>query len=418
LRRHVVRVLVPIAVASVGVGLWSSLAPLAGAVVAPAQVKVELNRKTVQHQEGGIVREILARDGQKVRAGDPLVILGDVRGDAALSLLEDQLRAERIRGARAAAEAMLQARFHVPADLAGNGEHVAREQALFAARRRTLDDQLAALEIQLGEARQQAGAFESRMAAAETSARLAAEEVGDNDGLVQQGFMHRNRLLPMRRAEADYRSKVGEFRGEFAATRQRIGEIESRAAQTRNQYLQQAADESKEASARVRDLEDRVRPSRDQVERQIVRAPVDGEVMALRISAVGEVVGPREPILELVPVHEKLVIEAHIRPEDVDYVRKGAAAEVRLTTPDARNARMLRGKVVFVSPDRVSRPDRGDSWFIATAEVDATSLAGQPDTRMQAGMAAERYVTTSERSLLEYLAKPLGGFAHRAMRER
>src|SRR5262249_8435992 len=124
--------MVPLAVVAVLSGLWLAAAPLAGAIVAPAQIKVELNRKTVQHQEGGIVREILVRDGQKVRAGDPLVVVGDLRSSAELSMLQDRLQAELARQARAAAEAALQPRFVAPA---GAGEHAAREQALFAARR-------------------------------------------------------------------------------------------------------------------------------------------------------------------------------------------------------------------------------------------------------------------------------------------
>jgi HlyD family type I secretion membrane fusion protein len=147
-----------------------------------------------------------------------------------------------------------------------------------------------------------------------------------------------------------------------------------------------------------------------------VRSPVDGEVMALRVSAPGEVIGPREPILDVVPAREKLVVEARIRPEDVDYVRKDSAAEVRLTAFDARTTPLLPGKVVFVSPDRMTRPS-GESWYIATVELDAEALQRHRELRIQAGMPAELYVTTSRRTLFEYLARPVAIFAHRAMRE-
>jgi len=415
LRARVYAFVIPLVAAAVLMTLWSATAPLSGAIIAPAQVKVELNRKTVQHQEGGIVRKILVRDGQKVRAGEPLVVVGDVRSDAALSLQRDQLRAELVRKARAAAEIALAPRFAPPREEAAS-EHAAREVALFAARRRTLDEQVASLEAQIRDAHTQTAALESQIAAGETSAKLSLEELEINDKLAKQGFVHRSRMLSLERTAADYRSRIGEARSDLAAARQRIGELHARIAQARNQYQSQAADEHRDASTRVRELEERLRPSQDQVERQLVRSPVDGEVMALRVSAPGEVIGPREPILDVVPAREKLVVEARIRPEDVDHVRKDAAAEVRLTAFDARTTPLLPAKVVFVSPDRVTRPG-GDSWFIATVELDAAGLQRHRELRVQAGMPAELYVTTSRRTLFEYLARPVAIFAHRAMRE-
>ena len=418
--RQTRRAVLPPAVVVSLIALWSATAPLSGAVVASGQVKVELNRKTVQHQEGGIVREILVRDGERVRAGQPLVVVGDVRSDSELSLLQDQLRAARIRSARAEAEAALQSRFSAPADLAGQqeaAEHLAREHALFAARRRTLDEQITALEKQIREAHTQAGALEARIAATETSARLSAEEVEMNNKLVREGFINRTKLLGLQREASDYVAHVGEYRSELALARQRVGELEAHIAQARNQYQQQAADELKEASAKVRELGERLRPSQDQVERQMVRSPVDGEVMSMHVSAVGEVVGPREPILDVVPEHEKLVVEAHIHPQDIDHVHKDAPAEVRLSAFDARAVPLLPAKVMFISADRVTEPDTGESWFVASVEVDAASLKNYPQIHLHAGMPAELFVTTPERTLLQYLTKPLNLFASRAMRE-
>ena len=413
LRRQIRDLLIPLAAVAVLGGLWTATAPLSGAIVAPAQVKVELNRKTVQHQEGGIVREILVRDGQKVRAGEALVVIGDVRSDAELSLLRDRLNAELVRKARATAEAALEPRFGV----ALTSEHAEREQALFAARRRTLDEHVASLQAQIRDARAQAAALESQIAANEASARLSAEEIEINEKLAKQGFVHRTRMLSLERSAADYRSRIGEAQSDLAAARQRAGELQARIAQARNQYQSQAADELKEASARVREIEERLRPSQDQVERQMVRSPVDGEVMAMRVSAAGEVIGPREAILDVVPAREKLVLEARIRPEDIDYVRKDGLAEVRLAAFDARNTPLLPGRIVFVSPDRVTRPNSAESWFVATVELDTAALQNHPHLRLQAGMPAELFVTTSERTLFEYLARPLAVFASRAMRE-
>ncbi|MET1081500.1 MAG: HlyD family type I secretion periplasmic adaptor subunit [Burkholderiales bacterium] len=420
LRRQILRTLVPLTLVVALCGVWSATAPLAGAVVAPGHLKVELNRKTVQHREGGIVREILVRDGQRVRAGEPLIAVVDLRSDADLNVLQDQLRAEQIRQARAAAEAALETSFAVPPTLTDNAkaiEHLARERGLFAARRRTLDELLPALRSQIRDAQAQVSALATQIAAGESSARFSAEELEVNDRLAREGFIHQTRLLMVKRAAADYRGRVGEYRSELALARQRVGELEVRIAHARNQYQSQAADELKEASAKVRELEERLRPTQDQVERQIVRSPVDGEVMAMRVSAVGEVIGPRDPILDIVPSREKLVVEARIPPEDIDYVQRNSAAEVWLTALDPNTAPRLPGTIVFVSPDRVTQPETGESWFVATVEVDASSLENQREIRLQAGMLAEVYVTTPERTLLEYLAKPITVFARRGMRE-
>ena len=230
--------------------------------------------------------------------------------------------------------------------------------------------------------------------------------------------MQRARLLQLQREEADSRSRLSESQSELELARQRTDELQARIVQARNEYQQQATDEAQRGRrSEIRELEDRLRPSRDQAERQYVRAPVDGRVMALQVSSVGEVIGPRDPLLDIVPTQEKLVVEARIRPQDINHVREHAAAEVRLTAFDARTTPLLAGEVVFVSPDRITSPESGESWFVATVEVDATALKHHPEIQLQAGMPAELFVKTPERTLFEYLAKPLHAFAGRAMRE-
>jgi HlyD family type I secretion membrane fusion protein len=420
LRRQTRLALIPLAATVALLALWMSAAPLSGAIIAAGKLKVELNRKTVQHQEGGIVRSILVRDGELVRAGQPLIVLGDVRNDAELNMLRDQLRAERVRNARASAEAVLAAQFQLPAELAaapGASDDLSRETAFFQSRRRTLDEQIASLEAQMRDARAQSAALTRQIDTTAASATLAAEELEINEKLVRQGYVQRARLLELQRGESDYRSRLSEAQGDLALAQQRSGELQARIAQARNQYQQVATDESRESAARIRELEERVRPSQDQAERQFVRAPVDGRVMALRVSSVGEVIGPRDALLDIVPTQEKLVVEARIRPQDIDHVREHSTAEVRLTAFDARTTPLLPGTVVFVSPDRITSQESGESWFVATVEVDAAALKDHPSLRLQAGMPAELFVKTPQRTLLQYLAKPLNAFATRAMRE-
>lgn len=420
LRRLARHAWIPFAAILGMLAVWSLTAPLSGAIVAAAKLKVELNRKTVQHQEGGIVRQILVRDGELVRAGQPLVVIGDVRNEAELSLLIDQLAAERIRNARASAETVLAADMQAPADLVESPrarEHLTREQALFAARRRTLNEQIAALSAQIRATQAQGAALARQIESTETSAKLASEELDINSKLARDGFVQRARLLQLQRDASDYRSRLSESQSDLALARQRTDELQARIVQARNEYQQQATDEAKEATQKIRELEERLRPSRDQADRQYVRAPVDGRVMALRVSSTGEVIGPRDPLLDIVPTQEKLVVEARIRPQDINHVREHSAAEVRLSSFDARTTPLLTGEVVFVSPDRITSPETGESWFVATVEVAAAALKNHPEIRLQAGMPAELFVKTPERTLFQYLAKPLNAFASRALRE-
>jgi HlyD family secretion protein len=224
-------------------------------------------------------------------------------------------------------------------------------------------------------------------------------------------------VLTLQRADADARARLGESRGELALARQRLAELQARMAEARNRYQQSATDELKQSSAKLRELEERLRPSKDQVERKAVRSPVEGVVMGLRVTAPGEVLAAGAAILEVVPSNELLVVEARIRPQDINHVYADAQAKVRLASYDARKTPMLPGRVTFVSPDRVSDAETGESWFAATVEVDAAALEHHPEIQLKAGMPAELFVTTSDRTLFEYLVDPITAFTNRAMRE-
>jgi HlyD family type I secretion membrane fusion protein len=417
IRRQRLRAFIPVAIATGLLVLWSVTAPLSGAVIAAGKLKVELNRKTVQHQEGGIVREILVRDGQRVRAGQPLIVVGDVRNEAELSMLSDQLDAERLRHARALAEAALASSFARPREFSVSDELFQRERDLFEARHRTLNEQVAALHTQIRDTQTQVVALSQQIESTTAATKLADEELAINEKLVRDGFVQRARLLQLERDVADYRSRLAESQSDLAQARQRGSELQARIVQVRNQYQQLSTDEAKEASARIRELEERLRPSRDQAERRYVRAPVDGRVMALRVSSVGEVIAPRDPLLDIVPNNEKLVVEARIRPQDINHVREHSRADVRLSAFDARTTPLLPGEVTFVSADRMTSSETGEAWYVATVAVSTAALSDHPEIQLQPGMPAELFVKTPERTLFQYLAAPITAFTSKAMRE-
>ncbi len=417
LRRHAAAAVLALVAA---VGLWSAAAPLSGAVVAAGVVRTEHNRKVIQHQEGGLVRRVLVRDGQKVQAGELLAVVADVRSDAGLDLLRDQQAAERLRRARLEAESEGLASFGVPAELQGlpgMADLAGRERKVFASRRAALDEQLAALTRQAGESARQAEALQAQIDGTEQALKLAREELALNLQLVEQGYVQRTRVIGLQRVVAEYESRLGEQRGALAQSRQAAEDLQLRAAQARNAYRQQAVDELKDSALRLREVDERLRPSADLAERQNLRAPVAGTVMGLRVSAAGTAVGPREPLMELVPADERLIVEARIRPEDIDHVRLDGAAELRLSAYDPRVAPRVPARVVFVSPDRQSDAQTGAAWYTVHLQVDEPALRALPGLQLQTGMPAEVYLSTAPRSLLAYLLEPIDVFRQRALRE-
>jgi HlyD family type I secretion membrane fusion protein len=185
----------------------------------------------------------------------------------------------------------------------------------------------------------------------------------------------------------------------------------------RNAYAQSAADELKEASARIFDLEERIRPSRDASERQRITAPIAGEVVGLRVFSRGSVIGPREILMEIVPEDKRLIVEARIRPEDINHVRAGAPADVRLTAYQSRTTPLVHGTVLYVSGDRLVEEHTGAPYYVVQVDVPSEALAQAGNLTLQAGMPAEVFIRTDQRTTADYLFAPVTAYLRRAMRE-
>jgi HlyD family type I secretion membrane fusion protein len=397
------------------IGVWAFVAPLSGAVIAPGFVKVDLNRKVVQHQEGGIVRAIRVRDGDRVSQGQELVLLDDVRIDAQLDLLRTQLDAERAKVARLEAERTLAPKPVFPKDLLKQ-EFLTREEALFRARREALDSQIAVLRKQIRETVEEANALAEQIAAEERALKLQKDELAANERLLEQGYVQKTRLLTLQRAVAEYEARHSERRAELSKSRQRASELEFRILAMRNTYVQTATDELKESTAKTFDLEDRIRPSRDASERQKIAAPIAGEVVGLRVFTAGSVIGPREVLMEIVPHEKRLIVEARIRPEDINHVRPGSEADIRLTAYQSRTTPLVPGSVTYVSGDRLVDQQSGAPYYIVHIDVPEQAL-GAANLRLQAGMPAEVFIRTDTRTALDYLLAPVTSYLRRAMRE-
>ena len=414
--RRVIRSGLAVIVAGAGAFLlWGFWAPLSGAIIAPGYVKVDLNRKVVQHQEGGIVRAVSVRDGDRVAQGQELVLLDDVRIDAQLDLLRTQLDAERAKTARLEAERSLAAKPVFPKNLIKD-EYRTREEALFRARREALDTQIAVLRKQIRETAEEAEALAQQVAAEERALKLQKEELESNERLLAQGYVQRTRLMTLQRAVAEYEARHSERRAELSKSRQRTSELEFRVLSMRNTYVQAATDELKESATRMFDLEERIRPSRDASERQKIVAPIAGEVVGLRVFNAGSVIGPREVLMEIVPTEKRLIVEARIRPEDINHVKQGSEADIRLTAYQSRTTPLVAGTVLYVSGDRLVEQQTGHPYYTVHIDVPEKSLS-DANLKLQAGMPAEVFIRTDTRSALDYLLAPVTTYLRRAMRE-
>jgi membrane fusion protein, type I secretion system len=422
--RRAVRSGLAVILAGVGLlGAWAAFATLSGAVIAPGFVKVDLNRKVVQHQEGGLVREIRVRDGERVRQGQPLVILDDVRVDASLELLTLQMQGERAKAARLMAEANYAPRVAFPADLAKREselkvvEILERERALFRSRRDAVESQAAELRKQMHEVSDEAVALNQQLAAEGRAIELQKEELRANEELLRQNYIQKTRVLTLQRAVAEYEARYGEHRAELAKANQRASELELRILSAKNAYRQAATDELKDTTTRMYDLEEKLRPSRDASQRQTVTAPIGGEVVGLRVFTAGAVVGPRDVLMEIVPEDKVLIVEARIRPEDINHVRAGSPADIRLTAYKYRTTPLVQGEVTYVSGDRLTDAQTGASYYVVHVKVPPAALAQAGDLKMQAGMPAEVFIRTDERTTFDYLFAPVTAYLRRAMRE-
>lgn len=404
---------------------WMCLAPLSSAVVAPAFVKVDLNRRPVQHAEGGIVREVLVRDGQRVRRGDTLLVLGDVSVDADKNRLDYRVMAERASLARLDAEqGMAKAIEFAPEVLAAAKTdarlqaQVAKEQSLFQTRRLAVTGQVALLRSQREKIAEETVFLQGQIRQAMESMAFQKTDLENNRKLLKDGYISATRIAQLEGVVADYGVKLEERRSELARAGQRMIDTDLRMRSLESEYRQQAGDQLKVTAARLSEIEQEQRKSVDASARQVIVAPADGEVIDLKYSTPGAVIAPRETIAEIVPDDTRLLTEARIRTEDINRIQRGQAADIRFTAFKSRTTQLVEGKLVYVSADRLIDRATNISYYSALVEADPASLASAGDLKLLAGMPAEVYIKGEERTPLQYLAEPVTQVLRRAARER
>jgi HlyD family secretion protein len=407
-----------------GFGAWSALAPLSEAAAGPGVIKVEGNRRTVQHLEGGIVRELMVRDGDRVRAGDVLMRLDDVQAGAQLQALEAQRLFLLAQDARLTAELENAAAITWPEEILLRradvrvADAMAGQTALFLARRTAFDSTQQVLATRIDQLRAANESARSQLASQERQMALIQEEMRGVAELLRLGLERRPRLLALQRAEASLVGNRDDIVGQIQRNEASIAENRAQIKAQEDARQSDLNKERREVRDRLAEVEERWRQARDVAARREIVAPVSGTVINQRFFTVGGVVRPGDPVLDIVPNDDRLIAEVQISPTDIDVVYPGLLAEVRLPAFKQRLVPYLHGKVTFVSADAIFDERTRTSHYRAHVAIDDDQLARLKGVELTPGMPVEVMVLVGERTFWQYVTQPLRDSFARAFREQ
>ena len=406
-----------------GAALWLAFAPLQGAVVASGVVKVENYRKTIQLNEGGIIKRILVREGERVAQGDSLLELEDSEAAAAYGVLRGTLDALLARKSRLESEAIGSAKLTISPELLERqnipsvAEQIQRERKLFLAKREILNGQIASLGKQVLELSKEHEALSAQVRAERGSETLAKEELSAYYKLRDKNFISEPKLLEQKRKVLEYQSRSEEHLAEVSRSLRLKEELNLKTLTLRSDYARAANDELKEVTARIAEISDRLRPAEEVLKRRIVKAPVSGTVLALKTHTVGAAVAPRDPLMEIVPDNSALLIEAQVGIDAIKELHLDQNAEIRFPALPYRTTPLIDGKVIYIAAD-VQLSKDGQPYYLVQVNPLQDSMQAAQLPPLQPGMAAEVFIQTKARTALEYFIKPIYDTLGRSFRER
>lgn len=407
-----------------GLGGWSVVAPLNAAVVGEAIVKVEGNRKSVQHPDGGMVSALRVHEGDRVDAGDVLLVLDDTQARAEFEILSQQLAALQATEARLIAERDGATTITYPEDLLSHQTDatvrtvIDSQQREFDSRRVALQGQRDILEQRLSQMAGQITASEALLATQRDQLQSVVDERASLEDLFKQGLVTKPRMLQLDRSATETKGQIATTEGTIAAARESIGEVTRQITQLQNDRLAEVTRDLSDVQSKMQDVMPRLDNARAGLGRTEVRAPYSGEVVDLAVFAVGAVIGRGERLLDIVPSGTALVVEAKIRVEDIADIAPGMTAEVHFTSYKQRITPLIHGTVSAISADRLTDPRTQIPYYVAEVAVDPAELAKSPEIQLYPGMPATVMITTTARTALDYLIGPLMASLDRSFRER
>lgn len=424
LRRPMVMGAGVIAIFVVGLGLWASLDQLASGITAMAEVRVDSQRKTLRAKETGVVKQILVKEGQAVRPGQPLLLFNDVEQRAAVDVLQNQYDTLLAQNARFSAEAMNRATLEFPAELTARMSDPAvatlirDQQFLFSTRQQLFQSQSAVLSQRVEQQQTQIQGQQAQLDAILEQQRLTEEELAGYRKLNEQGFAPKTLILRYERSLAELAGRRGQLNSDIARLRQQMGETRMQLASLQNERASQSAEGLRDSQTKLADVIPRLTAARQNLEATTVRSPVQGYVFNLTQFTVGGVVGAGELIMDVVPSATPLTVTAMIKPEDVDEVRPGMPAKVKLTGLNQRFNDSLDATVSVVSADRITNEKSGASFYRVDLRIPPSELKKlKKGVQMTPGMPAQALIKTGERSVMGFLISPIVDTLEDAFRE-
>ncbi|MDU8943114.1 HlyD family type I secretion periplasmic adaptor subunit [Ovoidimarina sediminis] len=407
-----------------GIGAWSVGTQIAGAVVARGIVEVEAERQVVQHPDGGVVGQIIARDGDRVATGDILVRLDDTFLLSELATVEAQLleihgRSARLAAERDAAESLEITEIPDYRTLSEPQvvDQIAGQISLFEARKVSLAQELEQLGEQRVQIDKQVEGAEAQLTALDRQLEIVSSERENLEGLLAQGLVQANRVLELLREEARLQGEIGALTANVAEARTRQSELAIQALRLTDGRREQAITELRDLLYSEIELKERRVSLVEQLNRLDVRAPLAGTVFDSKVLTVGAVVRPADPMMFIVPGDQPLQVSARIDPIDVDQVFPGQPVSLMFTTFSRRTTPEIAGEVVRVSADAVTDQATGETYYEAVVSPDADAVAALPDITLLPGMPVEAFLKTEDRTPLAYLTHPLTVYFTRAFRE-
>jgi protease secretion system membrane fusion protein len=394
--------------------LWAAFAPLDEGVPTSGMVTIDTKRKAVQHLSGGIVKAVHVKEGQFVRAGDPLLEIDAAVTQAnfessrlryyTLRATEDRLTAEQTGQKKISFHRdLLEARQTDPlvANMLNNQER------LFLSRRKSLEAEIHAMEESIRGYQAAIAGYQGLLEARRAQLRLLQEESEGLRGLVAEGYAPKNDLLALERTKAETLGSIADLQGNIERSRRGSAEIQLRIIQRQQDFRKEVDTQLAEVNSQAQAEQERFESFKNDLARTVLRAPADGQVVGFAAQTVGGVIAPGQKIMDIVPQNEALLLETQVPPHLIDRVQPGREADVRFSAFAHSPQVVVPGRVESVSADLLTHEQSGISYYLARVSVTPEGMKILGNRQMQAGMPAEVIIITGNRSLLIYLLRPL-----------
>ena len=406
-----------------GMLIWAGFTQITSATAAPAEMRVEASRKTLRHREGGVVSEILVREGQRVTANQPLLRFDSVQAAAAVDVLQSQHDALLAQSARFSAESVGSRTLVLPDELTARMADprvsgvIRDQQLLFNSRLQFFVSQEGVLGQRMDQLATQVVGVQAQLDSIDEQIGFTREELAGYQTLYEQGYAPKTLILRYERSLAELGGRRGALTSEINRLRQAQGEARLQLATLRNQRISEAAEGLRQMQTQLSDVGPRLTAAQQVLARTTVSSPVDGYVLNLTQFTVGGVVTPGELLMDVVPADAPLIVHARISPNDIDSVTVGQDARVSLTA-FTQKAPPLEAKVTSISADRLVDSQTGIAYFLAELRIDPADLAKLPEgATLTPGMPGQAMIVTGRRSILSYLVGPITDTFDGALRE-